>query len=113
MGVWNADYADVDLKQLTDFLELQGIRLLGRASGHNKLEWPLGKFSQKHGSGDVVATMPSGLQPMTRQQQPDRIASVDQLPQEQGPFNSQHPLEYVPIAGRIDYQLAPGMLAHG
>jgi hypothetical protein len=47
--VWDAKYDDVDLTQLTDFLECQGIRLAGRAAGRNRLEWPLGKWAQKHG----------------------------------------------------------------
>ena len=49
--VWDAQYTDVDLTPLTDFLEMQGIRLAGRASGHNRLEWPLGKWALKHGAG--------------------------------------------------------------
>jgi hypothetical protein len=105
--VWDATYADVDLAQLTDFLELKGLRLAGRASGTNRLEWPLGKFAQKHGKGAVTAAMPAGLQPMTRQIDADAIARVDPLPPEQGPFNSKLPLEYVPIAGQIAYSLDP------
>ena len=34
--------------------------------GHNRLEWPLGKLAQKHGAGEVTATMPPGATPMTR-----------------------------------------------
>jgi hypothetical protein len=105
--VWDAQYADVDLTRLTDFLELPGIRLAGRATGRNRLEWPLGKFALKHGQGEVTATMPAGLTPMTRQMQPDVIAKVDPLPREEGPFNSHLPLGYVPIAGRIAYALDP------
>jgi hypothetical protein len=105
--VWDAKYADVDLTQLTDFLELQGIRLAGRASGHNRLEWPLGKFAQKHGSGDITATMPQGVTPMTRQTPPALIAKVDPLPPEQGPFNAHRPIGHVPIAGQIAYSLDP------
>ena len=105
--VWDAKYADVDLTQLTDFLELQGIRLAGRASGHNRLEWPLGKWAQKHGSGDITATMPPGVTPMTRQMQPALIAKVDPLPPEQGPFNAHLPIGHVPIAGQIAYSLDP------
>ena len=51
--------------------------------------------------------MPSGLQPMTRALRADQIASVDPLPPEFGPFNPQHPLGYVPIAGSIGYTLDP------
>ena len=105
--VWDTTYADVDLHALSDFLQLQGIRLEGRASGRNRLEWPLGRFSAKHGSGQVTAVMPSGQQPMTRALRADQIATVDPLPPEFGPFNPQHPLGYVPIAGSIVYTLDP------
>src|SRR4029078_12136539 len=86
--VWDTRYADVDLTQLTDFLELEGIRLTGRATGRNRLEWPLGKFALKHGEGRVTASMPPGVAPMTREMQPDLIAKVDPLPPEEGPFNA-------------------------
>jgi hypothetical protein len=105
--VWDAQYADVDLTRLTDFLELQGIRLAGRATGRNRLEWPLGKFALKHGGGEVTAAMPPDVAPMTRQMQPDVIAKVDPLPPEAGPFNSHLPIGHVPIAGRIAYSLDP------
>ena len=105
--VWDAKYHDLDLIQLTDFLEVQGIRLAGRATGHNRLEWPLGKWAQKHGAGEVTATMPAGPTPMTRQLKPEAIASVDPLPPEAGPFNAQLPIGHVPIAGQIAYSLDP------
>jgi len=105
--VWDATYADVDLAQLTDFLELQGIRLTGRATGKNRLEWPLGKFSEKHGAGEITATMPVGFQPLARQIPVDLIAKVDPLPREAGPFNAHLPLGHVPIAGHIKYALNP------
>src|SRR6185369_3178290 len=105
--VWDATYADVDLVRLTDFLTLQGIRLSGRASGRNRLEWPLGKFAQKHGVGEITAVMPPGWQPLPRQIPADVIAKVDPLPPEQGPFNSHLPVGYVPIAGHIIYALDP------
>ena len=35
--------------RLTDFLETEGLRLSGRASGRNRLEWPLGKWALKTG----------------------------------------------------------------
>ncbi|MGH9410473.1 MAG: hypothetical protein ACRD1V_13575, partial [Vicinamibacterales bacterium] len=56
VAVWNAAYDDVDLPMLTDFLELRGLRLAGRLSGHNRLEWTLGDFADKRGEGEVSAT---------------------------------------------------------
>jgi hypothetical protein len=112
---WDASYTNVDLTQLTDFLELQGIRLAGRATGRNRLEWPLGQWAQKHGEGEIAAALPPGLTPMTRQLRPEVIATVDPLPREQGPFNAQLPIGHVPIAGRIAYSLNPEWItiAHG
>ena len=106
-SIWDTTYTGVDLTRLTDFLELQGIRLAGTASGHNRLEWPLGRFSEKHGEGEVIAAMPPGSDPLPRQIPADLIAKVDPLPREQGPFNSHLPIGHVPIAGRIKYALTP------
>jgi hypothetical protein len=107
MVVWDTTYAGVDLRSLTDFLELRGIRLDGRASGRNRLEWPLGKFSEKRGAGQITAAMPGGTQPLTRVPAPDRVAAADALPAEFGPFNAQLSLGYVPVAGSIAYALNP------
>jgi hypothetical protein len=104
---WNVTYTNIDLARLSDFLELQGLRLTGRASGSNKLEWPSGRFGDKKGSGEVTATMPSGLQPLSRQPSPDLIATVDPLPPLAGPFNPTFYIGYVPIAGQIAYSLDP------
>ncbi len=110
-AVWDTTYTDVDLSQLSDFLETQGLRLAGRASGHNRLEWPLGQFAKKHGAGQVTATAPPGVVPLGRQPSPDLIARVDPLPQEQGPFNSHLWIGYVPVAGEIAYTLDPDWIS--
>ena len=110
-AVWDTTYTDVDLSQLSDFLETQGLRLAGRASGHNRLEWPLGQFAKKHGAGQVSATAPPGVVPLGRQASPDLIARVDPLPQEQGPFNSHLWIGYVPVAGEIAYTLDPDWIS--
>jgi len=110
-AVWDTTYTDVDLSLLSDFLETQGLRLAGRASGHNRLEWPLGQFAKKHGAGQVTATAPPGVVPLGRQASPDLIARVDPLPQEQGPFNSHLWIGYVPVAGEIAYTLDPDWIS--
>ncbi|HEX6465282.1 MAG TPA: translocation/assembly module TamB domain-containing protein, partial [Vicinamibacterales bacterium] len=106
-AIWDAKYQDVDLPRLTDFLELQGLRLAGRASGHNRLEWPVGRFALKQGSGEITATMPGSLQPMTRRMDPSQIATVDPLPPVVGPFNPAFYIGYVPVAGHITYSVDP------
>ena len=52
-ATWDVDYRSVDLSRLTDFLETKGLRLAGSASGRNHLEWPLGKWVEKRGAGEV------------------------------------------------------------
>ncbi len=106
-AVWEVAYQDVDLAQLTDFLETRGLRLAGRATGRNRLEWPLGKWALKTGSGEVTAVTPPGVQPMTRELSPVIVAARAALPQEAGPFNSHAPMGHLPIAGHITYALDP------
>jgi hypothetical protein len=104
---WDVQYANVDLVKLTDFLETQGLRLSGRATGRNYLEWPLGKWGLKEGRGDVTIAPPDGVRPMTR----DLPASVpiDPAPPSQRPgvFDRRLLLGYVPMAGRLEYALDP------
>ena len=51
-------YENVDLAGLSDFLKTKGLRLSGRASGRNILEWPLGRFSEHHGEGEIAVQPP-------------------------------------------------------
>ena len=53
MATWDVQYRDVDLSRLTDFLETRGLRLAGRATGTNRLAWPLGEWAMKRGGGVV------------------------------------------------------------
>jgi hypothetical protein len=106
-AVWDVDYRDVDLVQLTDFLELKGIRLAGRISGRNHLEWGLGQWSRKRGEGEVTAQAPAGVRTMVRQLTPELVKAETALPPEVGPFNPTAPLGHVPVTGRVVYRLDP------
>ena len=55
---FDASYTDVDLRQISDLYELAGVRFSGTARGRNLLEWPLGKFSEHRGDGQIAATAP-------------------------------------------------------
>ena len=59
-------YENVDLTTFTNFLEVQGIRLAGRLSGHNLLDWPSGRWADRVGGGEVHAEAPAGVELMTR-----------------------------------------------
>lgn len=112
-ATWEVGYQDVDLAQLTDFLEPQGLRLAGRASGRNHLDWELGKWREKRGGGEVFAEPPAGVRPMTRAFEADRLAAEDALPPEAGPFNPRAQLGYVPLAGHVEYALDPEWITLG
>src|SRR5262245_4010041 len=60
-ATWDVTYRDVDLPQLTDFLETKGLRLGGRITGRSHLVWELGKWSERRGDGDVFAAPPDGV----------------------------------------------------
>ena len=49
-AVFDVDYRDVDLNALTEFYEMRGLRLAGRACGHNEMSWPLGRYAERRGS---------------------------------------------------------------
>jgi TamB, inner membrane protein subunit of TAM complex len=104
---WDVEYKDVDLVRLTDFLATQGLRLSGRASGRNRLEWPLGKWAQKKGNGEAVVQPPAGMSPMTRELPANLVAELSALHEETGPFNPRVPLGYQPMAGWIVYAIDP------
>ncbi|HZB24698.1 MAG TPA: translocation/assembly module TamB domain-containing protein [Vicinamibacterales bacterium] len=110
LTTWDVAYKDVDLVRLTDFLETEGIRLAGRASGRNHLTWPLGGWARKQGRGEAIVSAPRGVETMTRRM-PASAADAAARPPEAGPFNARSPLGHVPIAGRIVYTLDPEWIA--
>ena len=60
-ATFDAEYEQVDLTTFTDFLETEGIRLAGRASGRNLLEWPLGRYAEHRGNGAMRVEPPGNI----------------------------------------------------
>jgi hypothetical protein len=105
---FDASYQDIDLAQYTDFLQTQGLRVAGRATGRNLLEWPLGRFNaQLHGEGRAVVRPPPAVSLQGRELTPDQAAFAEARGLEIGPFNSQLPVGYVPMGGEISYRFTP------
>ena len=50
-----------DLEPLLDDLDVPGARPAGRITGDLSLEWPLGRFADRSGSGDVSVAPPRGI----------------------------------------------------
>ena len=101
----DATYENVDLTQITNFLELQGIRLAGRASGRNLLEWPLGRYPEHRGDG-YIRTDP-GVQTMTREMTPAQLTAADARSRDPGEFDSRLPESPVPIRADLSYAYGP------
>src|SRR3954464_8338463 len=102
-NTFDAFYENVDLKTFSDFLELDGMRLAGRATGHNLLEWPLGLWSEHHGKGDVHVAPPENVGLMTRELPVAQIEQRYARPKIFGPFTSELPDAAIPIGGDITY----------
>lgn len=104
---FDATYRDIGLTTLTDFLEVDGLRLAGRMSGRNLLEWPSGRWAQRRGEGEMRVTPPPGVELMTRRMPVERIAARAARGEDLGPFSSHTPQEPVPIGGTIGYVFGP------
>ena len=110
-ATWDVAYKNVDLARLTDFLDTRGLRLAGRATGRNSLEWPLGKWSLKRGGGAVDVAAPAGVTMMTRALPAGRLAEADAAADR--PFDPRASLGYLPVVGRIEYRLDPEWITLG
>jgi hypothetical protein len=104
---FDADLEDVDLTQYSDFLELDGLRLAGRMSGRNLVQWPSGGWRQRRGSGELTIAGPDGVELQTRRMPLERIAVREAAGEKLGPFSAHTPLQPVPIAGTVSYAFDP------
>ena len=111
VATFDASYANVDLAAFTNFLELPGIRLAGRASGVNVLQWPLGRSGEVRGRGDIRAEPPTSSPMMTRQMP---VVSLEaELRAAAGPFSNHTPRQPVPIRGALAYAYDPAGIEIG
>lgn len=106
---FDAGFEQVDLDSLTTALAIDGIRPAGRIDGRTLLEWPLGRFADRRGEGDLVVTPPAGTDVL------DAGMSLEQLDamaaagvRAWGPFNPDpRLLGELPVGGSLHYQLDP------
>ena len=62
-GIFDARYQDVDVAQLAQLFELHGIDPVSRASGHNRLEWPIEESGGSRYTGDIRLEPPEDVRP--------------------------------------------------
>jgi translocation and assembly module TamB len=106
-ATFDATYQDVDLTEFSNFLELEGIRVSGRASGRNLLQWPLGRFAEHRGDGSVQFDPPAGVATMTREMLASHLDAAGARSRQSGPFDNRLPQEPVPIRGVVTYTYDP------
>ncbi len=105
LATFDVQYENVDLAQLIDARQIQGIRLAGRATGMNFMTWPVGHFSEHEGEGRL-SIAPSGGPPLLERSPPSEIArhSLDeQLGLEWGPFYGRPLDRHVPVGAEVEY----------
>ena len=104
-ATFDASYENVDLTEFSNFLELDGIRLAGRATGSNVLVWPLGRFAERQGDGEIRIEPPPGVATMTR----GPVVSLEEELRraEAVPFSNHTPRTPVPIRADLVYALDP------
>ena len=106
-ATFDAAYEQVDLTEFTNFLELEGIRLAGRATGRNLLEWPLGRYGEHRGDGNVRIDPPDGIQTMTRQMSAVQLDAAERRSREWGAFSNHLPQAPVPLRAEFAYTYGP------
>jgi hypothetical protein len=109
-AVFNVEYRDVDLSALTDFYNMQGLRLAGRASGRNDMEWPLGRYRERTGAGSATFVSTSAAPLQGPQLDADAAADARARYGLHGPFSRHTPLAPVPVAGDVTYAFDPEAL---
>lgn len=110
---FDATYAGVDLARVSDFYELPGLRMSGAASGHNRLEWPLGRFPDRAGDGHLIVVPPAGTQVMTSSLDEARADDDDHARLEWGPFAPPPLPTHLPVSGQMAYRYGPGSVEIG
>jgi hypothetical protein len=109
----DAAYRDVDLTAFTNYLEVDGLRLAGTASGRNRLEWPRGRFRERSGAGEMQVTPPEGAELQTRELPLARLDALRSYGVVFGPFSNNRPLEPVPVGGTVSYTVEPDWIHVG
>jgi hypothetical protein len=91
-------YRDVDLEALSDTVALEGMRLRGRATGTNLLEFPTGRFDQRTGEGEVQVDGPEGMRMQGRE-----LTGLPAPARPDVPLDRNAPLGTISIAGEARY----------
>jgi translocation and assembly module TamB len=99
------DYEDLDLMSVMDFYDIRGLRLAGRATGQNVLEWTLGAFGDRTGHGTVTVVPDGEPALMGRDVQPADVVAAEARAAARAPFSPHLPSAPIPLSGSLTYTL--------
>jgi len=102
----DATYEGVDLAEFSDAMGFSGIRLAGLASGRNVMAWPLARYGDHTGFGDVTIEPPPHAA-LRGRLLPDALPEPSVAHVYGDPFP---PLGRVPVGGEIHYTFGPEWL---
>jgi hypothetical protein len=100
---FEVEYDRIDLAAVTDFYDLQGIRLAGHATGRNVLEWPLGLFRDRTGSGSMAVRPATDVLPMGRDLTEAHLAAAEERGRNVQPFSNHWPRDPLALTGHVEY----------
>jgi len=106
-AVFDVNYRDVDLAALTDFYQMRGLRLAGRATGHHLMSWPLGHYVERAGSGTATFASTTGAALQGPQLGRDAAADARDRYLIAGPFSNHTPMVPLAVAGNVTYAFDP------
>ena len=94
---FDAEWRNVDLADYSDFLAMEGVRLAGRWSGRNLLQWPLGRFRERSGDGYSALIPPAGAEVLAGTRASQFASGPDR--------GGMHPaIGHLPVAGEVSYR---------
>lgn len=102
---FDAAYADVDLEALAPVVQMPAIR--GRASGRNLLQYPLGRWSEHEGEGELVVRTDGATVLQTGGLDADRRRRAATLDPTPPPSGRPVTLDGLEFEGRLGYRYGP------
>jgi hypothetical protein len=101
---FDATVTNSDLAAFTDLLELPGLRFSGATNGHVLIDWPLGRFVERTGGGNLAITPPPGVSLMTATRE---VTRANEKRREWGPFAPGPFPSHLPIGGEVTFRFDP------
>ncbi len=107
-ATFDTEYESVDLARLSTLFKFEGIQIAGSMSGRTRLDWPLGRFAERRGGGDLFVTPPEGRPVLGRTLSPAFVQAEAAKPQAWGPFNGDpRVLGDIPLGGELHFAIDP------